>query len=128
MANKFHVDLFGAPIKPTYAYQRYPLSMHRGVHPNVESRKALSEEDEQEARSNGWTTEPPKLPEPEPEFKAAVSLEERVNDLQAEMEELKDVIAELRAVVEEMRSTLEAATAPAKPAVGKRGKEEKSDA
>lgn len=99
-----------APTK--YAYQRYPLVMHRGQHPNIESCFAHSAEDEAAAIDAGWSLVRPSVPEPEPE-KPVISVEDR-------LAALEDAVAELTA----------AATAPAD--APKRGpgrpKKEHSDA
>lgn len=64
-----------------YQYQRYPLVLHRGAWPNIESRQANSAEDEAEALAAGWSTARPAIPEPEPE-KPVLTLEERVAALE----------------------------------------------
>lgn len=78
MANQFTQD---APVDK-YSYQRYPLVVHRGEHPNIESRHCHSEADEADAIANGWSTVRPPVPEPEQE-KPVLTLEERVAALEA---------------------------------------------
>lgn len=69
------------------AYARYPLSMRRGAHPDIESRIAHTEEDEQAAIEAGWSTKCPPIPEPE-EPKPALTLEDRVAALEEWREKL----------------------------------------
>lgn len=74
-----------SPLNPTdqvpAAYQRYPITMHRGVHPSIQSRLAHSLEEEEEAAALGWSTQSPKIPDPvEPE--ALLTIEERISALE----------------------------------------------
>jgi hypothetical protein len=78
MANEFTP----APeAKQPYTYERYPLVMHRGQYPHIESRQAKSAEDEASAREAGWSTEAPTLPPP-PEEKPPLTIEQRVAALE----------------------------------------------
>lgn len=93
MPNRFTTST-GAPIEQPYTYQRYPINMHRGTPPDHQTRVAYSAEEEEAAVAAGWSTDPPKLPEPE--IPVVLSTEERVGALEADVSELTAALAEVK--------------------------------
>ncbi len=69
-----------APGQPV-ENRRYPLVVHRGEHPNIQSRRVHGEDEEKEALESGWQLQRPNIPEPEPE-KPVLTLEQRVEALE----------------------------------------------
>ncbi len=69
------------PSKAPAAFQRYPISLHRGQWPNIQSRHAQNEEEEAAALEAGWSTVCPRIPDPEEEA-PAIPLEDRVAALE----------------------------------------------
>jgi hypothetical protein len=69
--------------KPTApaAYQRHPITMHRGQWPNIESRLAHDQDEEDAAIEAGWSTVCPKIAAPE-EPAPVLSLEDRVTQIE----------------------------------------------
>ena len=67
---------------------RYPLVMHRGQFPNIQSKHVHSAEQETEARAEGFTTDRPHIPDPAPE-KPVLTLEERVQALEDRVAEFE---------------------------------------
>lgn len=87
------------PLNPTDqkpgAYVRYPLSMRRGQHPNIESRLAQNEEDELAAIESGWSTKCPPIPPPE-EPKPELTQEERLAAIEAAIADLTTAMEDLQ--------------------------------
>ncbi len=93
----FKTEPITGPVNPPkYEYQRYPINLHRGEYPAHQTRQAFNEEEEAQAIEAGWSLQAPTLPDPVAEFVAAVTLEERVNRLQATVDELVDAVSELK--------------------------------
>lgn len=69
-----------APVAPK-AYQRYPLVMHKGEWPGIQSKHVQSADEEADAKADGWGHERPAVPEPVPE-KPVLTMEERVSALE----------------------------------------------
>ena len=92
----FKIEPYTGPPEPIkYVYQRHPLNLYR----NGQVRQAMSQEDEDEALACGWTTQTPAPKAPTPEFQAPVSLEERINKLQAEVDALQDTLEEIKSTI-----------------------------
>jgi hypothetical protein len=80
----------GFVVKP-YKYERYPLVMHKGQHPNIQSIQVKSEAEEQDAAAKGFSLNRPAVPDPAPE-RPTLTVEER-------LAELEDQVAELQAIL-----------------------------
>lgn len=64
-----------------YRYQRYPLVMHKGTHPNITSKHVNTEAEERALAAEGYSTRRPVVPEAvEPD--TPVTLEDRVQELE----------------------------------------------
>lgn len=70
------------------AINAYPRVLHRGAHPNIESKHVLDEQQEAEHLAAGWTKKRPAIPEAAPE-KPVLSLDERIAELEDRVAELE---------------------------------------
>lgn len=93
----FTVDTTEAPKK--YVYQRYPLVMHKGKHPKIQSRQVETDDEEKTAAADGWSTERPKAPVVDEEI-AGLTIEERVAVLEEKLVALLNALEEKFAALE----------------------------
>ena len=76
-------------IVKDYKYQRYPLVMHKGQHPNIQSIHVKSEQEEKAAAAKGFSLDRPSVAEPVPE-RPTLSLEERLDELEERIAVLEE--------------------------------------
>ena len=79
-------------IVKDYKYQRYPLVMHKGQHPNIQSIRVESEKEEQAAAAKGFSLERPPVAEPAPE-RRTLSIEERLDEMEERIAVLEERLA-----------------------------------
>lgn len=110
----FKSTIQGEKPPAQYYYQRYPLVMHRGKHPKVESLQVNSKADEESAIASGYSTVVPKIPDPPPEA-PVLTVEERLEEMEESFAGVRESMDQLTERIAALEAAPKAITTPVAP-------------